>query len=416
MLTHLLQDTDYDSVPEDIQIYLNGGANKAIRESNPIAALRNSGIFFTGQNIARKLLSLESPNTLKDKTVYDPCCGVGDLLLMASHSFPIGKTLDVTLRDWGERLFGNDQINEFVELTKIRIILAALNRGARPDIDISTAKQHLHNISCADTLVKDFKYPEVNIILLNPPYSKTVSELSNPWATGSVSQAAIYLERMIRSASTGVRVLAILPDVLRAGSRYDKWRYLINKIGAPKQIKIIGRFDEHTDVDVFIGKFIVGNIQEKKTWWSTNGSKETHTKLGELFNVSVGPVVPYRDPKRGTNYLYVTAKDIRLWGKEIPKKKRKFQGTVFTPPFVVIKRTSSPADKYRAGASVITGKHDVAVENHLIVLSPKDRLLVTCEEILKSLQNKKTNDWLNERIRCRHLTVAAIKEMPWWKK
>jgi len=378
--------------------------------------LRNGGIFFTGQGIAKKLLSLEAEDIFNQKVIYDPCCGVGDLLLMASHRFPIQTTLDATLKDWGERLFGNDQISEFVDLAKIRIILSALYRGARPDIEVAIAKQYLHNISPADTLSKNFKYPKADTILLNPPYSKIVSEFSKSWASGSVSQAAIYLDRVISSSSKGVKVLAILPDVLRSGSRYDKWRSVINKTGAPKQIKIVGRFDEYTDVDVFIGEFIVGDIQEKKIWWSGESNNSTPTKLGDLFHVSVGPVVPYRDPEKGTNYSYITAKDITLWTKERPKKKRKYYGTVFTPPFVLIKRTSSPSDKYRAGASIIMGKQNVAIENHLLVLSPKDGLLITCEQALDNLQKKQTNDWLNKRIRCRHLTVSAIKELPCWKK
>ena len=41
------------------------------------------------------------------------------------------------------------------------------------------------------------------------------------------------------------------------------------------------------------------------------------------------------------------------------------------PPFVVVNRTSSPRDRLRATATIIKGTEPVAVENHLIILSPK---------------------------------------------
>jgi len=37
-----------------------------------------------------------------------------------------------------------------------------------------------------------------------------------------------------------------------------------------------------------------------------------------------------------------------------------------------------------------------------------------CRELLRSLKDERTTHWLDERIRCRHLTVAALDELPWW--
>jgi hypothetical protein len=54
------------------------------------------------------------------------------------------------------------------------------------------------------------------------------------------------------------------------------------------------------------------------------------------------------------------------------------------------------------------------VENHLIVLRPKDGTIGACREVLGILKDERTTRWLNERIRCRHLTVAALDELPWW--
>jgi hypothetical protein len=82
------------------------------------------------------------------------------------------------------------------------------------------------------------------------------------------------------------------------------------------------------------------------------------------------------------------------------------------PPFVVIRRTSSPSDKFRASGTIIAGKKAVAVENHLIVIRPKNSTLKDCNELLKLLKSEQTNNFLNERMRCRHLTVGIVKKIP----
>ena len=92
---------------------------------------------------------------------------------------------------------------------------------------------------------------------------------------------------------------------------------------------------------------------------------------------------------------------------------RKYTGRTFQPPFVVVRRTSRPDDKFRAVATVIVGHELVAVENHLMVLLPKDNKLSSCKKLLSVLKSEETNKWLNERIRCRHLTVNALKNVPW---
>jgi hypothetical protein len=79
---------------------------------------------------------------------------------------------------------------------------------------------------------------------------------------------------------------------------------------------------------------------------------------------------------------------------------------------VVIRRTSRPGDAYRATATVIGGESPIAVENHLLVCEPKDRKLATCKKLMLQLKTDAVNKYLNGRIRCRHLTVQAIEELP----
>ena len=79
---------------------------------------------------------------------------------------------------------------------------------------------------------------------------------------------------------------------------------------------------------------------------------------------------------------------------------------------MVIRRTSRPGHPFRAAATIILGKAPVAVENHLIVCEPRDRLAETCRALMLQLHTQQVNDFLDQRIRCRHLTVGAVAEIP----
>ena len=158
------------------------------------------------------------------------------------------------------------------------------------------------------------------------------------------------------------------------------------------------------------------NKQTNNQWWNLTGIVKSLRVIGDLFTVAVGPVVPHRNPKKGKWYPYIHPRLLPSWttiNVDNAIKKRRFNGTVFKPPFVVIRRTSRPSDSNRAIASIIKGKSYVAVENHLIVCKPKSGCLDDCHKLLKLLKLDFTNEWLNKRIRCRHLTVTAIREIPW---
>jgi hypothetical protein len=81
---------------------------------------------------------------------------------------------------------------------------------------------------------------------------------------------------------------------------------------------------------------------------------------------------------------------------------------------VVVRRTTRPDRQNRIVGTLITGDKPVAVENHLIVLQPRDGSENLCRKLQESLSAKETVRWLDERIRCRHFTVTALRELPWW--
>jgi len=190
---------------------------------------------------------------------------------------------------------------------------------------------------------------------------------------------------------------------------------LIVKLSASIEVEQIGRFDADTDVDVFILHAVVGNANDIQKKWPcqlpiTKGL--TH-RVSDYFDIHVGTIVPHRDTDEGTSYPYIHTKTTHPWETlERITEERVITKRAFSPPFVTVRRTSSPSDIYRCVATIINERRKVAVENHLIVLLPKDKSLLSCRQLMKIFKTKETNEWLNQRIRCRHLTVTALKELP----
>jgi hypothetical protein len=182
------------------------------------------------------------------------------------------------------------------------------------------------------------------------------------------------------------------------------------------EITTCGQFDDFADIHVFMIKAQKDTIPEKDKTIEWIPSKKHHEYyVGDFFEVHVGAVVPHRDRNKGLRASYVHAKALPPW--EILGKigeNRRFSGTLFEPPFVLVRRTSRPGEK-RAIATIVTGKRKVAVENHLIVLIPKLKTIDQCTKLLKVLKSHQTDRWLDKRIRCRHLTVGAVKDVPWWR-
>jgi hypothetical protein len=158
---------------------------------------------------------------------------------------------------------------------------------------------------------------------------------------------------------------------------------------------------------------VTGSGNSAKWWEVASGDEVT---VGDQFAVWIGPVVDNRDEYAGNSYPFATARDLPRRGTiGMPERTRQFSGRVFSPPFVVIRRTSRPSDgaETRASGVLISGLGSVAVDNHLIVLCPRDGKENTCEELLRVLNSESTTKFLDQRLRCRHLTAGAVKEIPW---
>ena len=390
--------------------------NTQLRNLIPIDDLRSAGSFFTCDKLGLTALDYFIGN-LRDATlILDPACGAGNLLIACSKKLPVKRnSLLDTLTAWGTKLAGFDIHKEFVEATKIRLILEAISRGATPDSrNIKQLKSMFSFIKVQDGLKKNSIFESASHIIINPPYCKMLLPETCAWGNGNINSAAVFLEKCIENSKKGTQIVAILPDVLRSGSRYEKWREFIS-YNAKINLKIIGRFDSKTDVDVFLlcGKIRAG--QTTKSFWAEQTVSNNIT-IEDYFIVSTGQVVPYRDKEEGPTFCYISPSiltgQVDLHTNNITFK-RQYSGTVAVPPFVVIRRTSSPSDVPRARGTIIRGNQPVAVENHLVILKPKSGYVRDCKKLLNVLANPITDDFLNIRIRCRHLTVSAIKNIPW---
>lgn len=409
--------THVEELRREFQFALDGQASEELRAKVPLEKRRRNGAFFTGEKLSRVAAEILNPSMENHLVLLDPACGVGNLLIACSQFLPVKETLTDTIDLWSIYLHGYDLHKEFVEAAKIRLIIAAVQRGASVDNDmeeiLATAFPGivLHNGLNVSQVSEKTKF-----IILNPPYNMLVVNKACSWASGKVTSAAVFLETYVEKAKPGTQIVAILPEVLRTGERYKKWRSVITSKARIVEIKVFGQFDEWTDIDVFMMKLTIPNVPAKQSrqllsWHNLKMGRQE--RVANRFDVNVGAVVPYRDSEEGNTFDYLFPRNATPWRVlEYIKEKRKFNGRVFKPPFVVVRRTSRPGDNYRAVGTIVSGTKLVAVENHLLVLLPKKGTLKECKRLLMVLRRKRTNNWLNARIRCRHLTVSSLKELP----
>ena len=379
--------------------------------------MKQEGAFFTGSKMATKLSNAVHSDP---QFVYlDPTCGAGDLLLAIAKKLPVFTSLKGTLFHWGRCLAGCDLSRNFVRLTKARLVLLASKRcRIRPSEENVVLGHMFPKIVEADFFACSSQILQrTDVVIMNPPFGYTRAPAGCEWAQGRICAAAMFVEQAIRDSRPGSQTVAILPDVLRSGSRYERWRSMIGALGTIRRNRPLGMFDRWADVDVFLLDFMKNGKREKDRQPSFWPSVKQSWGVGKRFAVHVGPVVPHRDQEVGPEVCYIHARSLPAWSehKQIAEK-RKFSGRLFEPPFVVVRRTSRPGDKNRAVGTVILGEEAVAVENHLIVLVPKDGTIRACRELIVRLQSPKTDEWINKRLRCRHLTTAVLAGMPWWNK
>jgi len=385
----------------------------SFRELVDLQVRRTAGAFFTGNELSTRVTRAARPSAV----VLDPACGIGDLLL--SHSFRLrpAQRLDDTLDQWGELLLGLELEEPLIRVARARLALAAVAHHQGQTGEGGRTRRPLEllfpGLKQGDGLDAGETVGRATDILLNPPYCRIQAPADCEWGAGSVTAAAVFVDRCLSYAVPRSRITAILPDVLRSGSRYAAWRARVEAYASIDGIEIAGRFDSHTNIDVFVLRLTVRESRSENSPGLPWVAQSTGLILGDYFRVSVGPLVAYRAPLKGSWHPYLDVSRATPWAEiRDPRPFRRFAGRVVQPPFVAIRRTSSPHDRQRAVATLVTGERPVAVENHLLVMEPYDGSEDTCRLALSLLASEKTTEWLNGRIRCRHLTVDSVREIP----
>lgn len=391
---------------------VDGLASEELRRLIDIQTRREYGAFFTDSNLANQVLSILKPKFNKESIIYDAACGAGNLLI---------SVMDVlyknSISNIEKRLFGTDIHQQFIEAGQLRLFINSLLKGNLYDTN-DNERSFISNLVVGNGLENNSFYQEATHIVINPPFNlmKPTCELN--WSKGKVSAAALFVDKVIQHSNSGVSIIAILPDVLRSGSRYEKWRSLVIKECTIEKVKLLGQFDKYADVDVFALKL----TKRKKAISVSNSTTlksyevKSNQVIDDLFEVCVGPVVDNRDLHEGPFLQYVVSKGLEGWSEQKKiKQKRRHKGKSFDSPFVVIKRTSRMGDSHRAIATIINVPKPVFVDNHLIILKPKSGKLEDCYAVLSVLRNRKTDEWLNQQIRCRHLTVKFVSKIPVWQ-
>lgn len=410
---HVLNPTE---MRERLTLCLNGEPGEILRRTDG-PRIKQQSAYFTSSRLAARLAARVPVDDGTRRTYLDPACGAGDLLLAVAKRLPIADTLAATLAKWGCCLVGCDISGDFIRATKARLVLLAAKRcRVRPDICGTALQDVFPKIVEGDYLAHSKCSYTSDAVVMNPPYGYTHAPDECGWTRGRVTAAAVFTERAIQGAREGATIAAILPDVLRSGSRYQRWRRMIDTMGTIRRELPLGLFDRWADVDVYLLDFQKAEIVQscRSTTQSLRVSRPGG--VGKRFAVHVGPVVPHRHEDTGTGVRYIRARSLPPWGEHRDiTERRGFTGRLFEPPFVVVRRTSRPDQKKRAVATLILGDRAVAVENHLIVLLPKNRTIQACRELVLRLRSHRTDDWINRSLRCRHLTTGVLAELPWWR-
>lgn len=397
---------------------LNGRASEVLQTVSPDIR-KKSGIFFTCRELSNRMIKKISDLLSRGLKVADPNFGAGDLLLACAEYFPLGSNLLNTVNKWADIVSGYELFDEFITAAKLRLVLMAAIRSK--DVlgitDILLQSDSFPGLKKQDFVSSKNNYKDIDCFVLNPPFGYMNAPDDCQWASGKIQTAGWFLDKLFRSSHPGQHILAILPDVLRSGTRYHKWRKFIGEMSSSIKIEAAGRFDAGTDVDVFILHAVVRSENENGVPWPEKEpctSRNYTNTVSDYFDVCIGTIVPHRDPKEGHLFPYLHAKNAKQ-GQLINKISETIRTThkVFNSPFVVLHRTSSPNDNPRCVASIVKDRRKVAVENHLIILKPKTGNVDMCQRLIDIFNSQITSDFLNQRIRCRHLTVSSVNEIPW---
>lgn len=395
---------------EAAALNLDGKASAEFRRLVPLPTRRTAGTFFTGSALRTRVVARYRAAIAAGVHTIDPACGLGDLLLAAADQLPASWSSSRRVAHVRNHLHGRDLHAPLVEVAAARLAVWSALAGKS---DVSPEHSP---VLVGNAFADDLDWDRFGLILLNPPYATERIEATD-WGEGHVTAAAPFTLNIVRRARPGARIAAILPDVLRSGARYNRWRSEIERRADLVSIDVVGLFDKWTDVDVFVAHLRRHGSRRSRRQISWFSAVDPGTpKLGDQATLAVGDVVPHRDVPSGPESPYLTVDALPAWATTLQTPLTVCHaGRLHEPPFVVLRRTSAPTrtpGAIRARAAVYAGPGPVAVENHLIVVRPMDGELESCMRLWSAFQRPEVTTWLDQRLRLRHLTVTALRDLP----
>ena len=392
--------------------HLDGLAGLSWRRTVPRLVRREQSTFFTGSVLRYRLIAPHAHLLRAGTCALDPSCGLGDLLLEAARHVPVERV-------W-EQVHGLDLLPPLVAAARLRLRLQL--RSAVGTCEAARRPGYDRAIRVGDALAEyAVDWASYGLLLLNPPFATGMIPPDQRWGSGRTTQAASFLLHCLRNARPGALLAAVLPDALRGGHRYRRWREEVGRLADVDSVESIGRFDPGTDVDVFIARMrVLGDVRDaapaghREGWGSSHVGPEPVMTVADCWHVRVGAVVPHRHRPAGPSVPYLTGSALPI-GEELPPPATRIQhaGRTHQPPFVVVQRTSSPSQRHRVRGAIVTGSAPVAVENHLLVFEPlRGDSIAGCRELLAILHSPTTQEWIDQRSRCRHLPATLLRQLP----
>lgn len=391
---------------------LNGAPATAVNKIIGRLHRRRDGIFFSGETWGEAVVSVLPIE--RCSRILDPACGIGDLLLAAARRLPIADTVNETLDEWCQRLVGQDLHGPLLAMAWHRLQALAVqrvgDRGGVPILDPAMPPSFM----VGNALARPWALRAGDAIVMNPPFQAIAAPKGTVNSAGKVTAALPFLERAFRDAPPGVHVAALVPEVLRSGSRYARLREWMNERSATFHFEAKGLFSKEANIDVALLVALTRASTAPRPIAARANARALPRQetLGERCRVTIGAVVPHRTKVSGPQRPYLDVGGAPAWGEVWPARVEAFDAVAHRPPFVVVRRTSGPKDRQRIRATLVRGKHPVTVENHLVVLIPRARTIAACNDLMAVLARPATQEWINGRIRCRHLTVSALRELP----
>jgi hypothetical protein len=236
------------SSAEAVSEALDDGAPAALRRLVAFQDRRDAGAFFTSSALADLAWAPLLPTIDGSSIIVDPTCGAGSLLIPGLRALlRHGDPLQVA-----SQLRGRDLESTFVEAARARLLLTiASSQPSLAQRDLADLR--FPDLQQGDGLAQmEHLLDGATHIALSPPYGPVIAPEGCTWASGEITQAALFTDAAVRHMPADSRMVAILPRKLRRGRRYAKWRTAIRHMANIDHVTPWGAFDAHTHDDVFL--------------------------------------------------------------------------------------------------------------------------------------------------------------------